>query len=387
MKRRQVLGPLMAAVQAGQVWAEALTQPVLRVDVPAPTKDKPQSKLWFAHGTWWAWLPVRGGSSVWRRTEAGWRRQEELDAALRGLPGQADVWAGGDSVRAVLVEPSRLAVATLRWDARTARYRAAGAAAEFDPGGETETATIARDGAGRDWFAYNSGGRMWVRASGRSWTAPIEVSRVAASGDDICAVVALPGEIAVIWSDQEHDAVYFRRHSDRARPEEWAEIEVIEEGNKTADDHIHIAARGDGALFVATKNSVDRVGAPQQVLRVRSAKGRWTNHGYALLTESEQPTRPIAQLTEDGARLFLLHTIGLKGQRPARSVIVCRSTSPAELSFEGGWQRLIDGGAAVNNVTGSKARLPRGRPWIVRASDAEGRVYEGRLDGGGGGVG
>jgi hypothetical protein len=31
-------------------------------------------------------------------------------------------------------------------------------------------------------------------------------------------------------------------------------------------------------------------------------------------------------------------------------------------------------------VTGSKARLPWQKPWIVLASDGEGRVYEGRLD-------
>ncbi len=380
LMRRHVLGPLMGALEAGRMEAQTLAEPVMRVDVPAPTKDKPQSKLWFAHGNWWAWLPVRGGSSVWRRTEAGWRRQEDPDGALRGLPGQADVWAGGDSVRAVLVEPKRLAVAGLRWDAGASRYMAAGAA-EFDPGGETETATIARDGAGRDWIAYNAGRRMWVRASGKSWTGPIEVSREEASEDDICAVTALPGGIGVIWSDQAHDAVYFRRHRDGARPEQWEEIEVIEQGGKTADDHINIAALGNGELFVATKNSVDRVGAPQQVLRVRDAKGRWTNRPYAVMTEREQPTRPIVQLAQDGGRLFLLHTIGLRGQRPARSVIVCQSTRAAELSLDGGRKTLIDAGAAVNNVTGSKARLPRQAPWIVLASDDEGRVYEGRLEG------
>ena len=368
--------------------AQPVAAPVFRVDTPAPTKDKPQSKLWFAEGCWWAWLPVRGGSSVWRRAEAGWQRQQNLDDALRGLPGQADVWSGGDTVRAVLVEPKRIAVVTLGWDARASRYRPLGAPAEFDSGAEMETATITRDGAGWDWIAYNAGRRMWVRAvqsagmpsSAGNWTAPIEVSRQRASDDDICAMVAMPGEIAVIWSDQEHDAVYVRRHANRARPEEWKGIEVIEEGNKTADDHINIAARGNGELYVATKNSVDRMGAPQQVLRVRSANGKWRNYPYAALTASQSPTRPIAQLTHDGSRLYLLHTIGLTGQRPAQSIIVCQSTDPTALSVEDSPRTLIDAGAAVNNVTGSKARLPWQKPWIVLASDGEGRVYEGRLD-------
>jgi hypothetical protein len=173
---------------------------VLEVDVPAPTKDKPQSKLWFAQGNWWAWLPVSGGSGIWRRTPSGWQRQAALDAALRGLPGQADVWAGATSVRAVLVEPKRLAVATLRWDTQDSRYRLDGEPHVFDPGAETETATIARDGTGRWWIAYNALRRMWVRASlsGRDWSGPIEVTRRSASADDICAIVALPGETGVL---------------------------------------------------------------------------------------------------------------------------------------------------------------------------------------------
>jgi len=36
-------------------------------------------------------------------------------------------------------------------------------------------------------------------------------------------------------------------------------------------------------------------------------------------------------------------------------------------------------GVSVNNVTGSKAALPTGVPWIVLASDEKGRVYEGEI--------
>ena len=33
--------------------AVAEVRPAFTVDVPSPTMDKPQSKLWFAHGAWW----------------------------------------------------------------------------------------------------------------------------------------------------------------------------------------------------------------------------------------------------------------------------------------------------------------------------------------------
>jgi hypothetical protein len=98
-----------AAISTLSARAEVVTKPVFKVDVASPTKDKPQSKLWFAHGSWWAWLPVRGGSGIWRRTASGWQRQTSLDEALRGFPGQADVLAESDEVTAVLVEEARLA--------------------------------------------------------------------------------------------------------------------------------------------------------------------------------------------------------------------------------------------------------------------------------------
>jgi hypothetical protein len=202
----------------------AADRPVFRVDVPYPTRDKPQSKLWFARGTWWAWLPVRGGSSVWKRSGAGWERQTTLDAVLQNLPGQADVWANDDEVRAVLVEPDRLAVVGLRWDNAAGRYESAGPAAEFptpEPPGKAdgiETATITRDSRGRWWIAYNWRRDMWVRTStdGRAWSEPLAVSHTKASDDDLCSIVALPDRVGVIWSDQAHDVVYFRWHADEA---------------------------------------------------------------------------------------------------------------------------------------------------------------------------
>jgi len=56
---------------------------------------------------------------------------------LRGLPGQADVWADEKTACAVLVEERRLAVACLEW---------AGT-------GQLETATITRDAKGEWWMA------------------------------------------------------------------------------------------------------------------------------------------------------------------------------------------------------------------------------------------
>lgn len=340
--------------------------PVIRTGVPNATQDKPQSKLWFAQGSWWAWLPDPEGSAIWRRTPQGWERQQPLDAALRGLPGQADVWADEGSVRAVLVDRNRLAVAGLRWT--DGRYAPDGPAAEFNLDGGLETATIARDPGGRWWIAYGRDRRMWVRAGDADgWTEPVQISEAPAAEDDICAIVALPDRVAVLWSDQAADTVYFRRHSGGPDAGAWEPIEIADAGGGTADDHINTALAPDGTLYVAMKNSVDRVGLPQLVLRQRYPDGRWVNRPYGLRTEDGEPSRPIVLL--GGGDLFLLHSF--YGRE--------RGWVEWQPGHEMAAQPLIEAAQRVNNVTGSKANLPEGQPWIVLASDREGDVYEATL--------
>ncbi len=338
--------------------------PIFTVDVPSPTADKPQSKVWFAHGSWWTWLPVKEGSSVWRREAAGqWARQTALDAPLRGLPGQADVWADEREACAVLVAERRLAFACLAW--RGAGYELARAPVPIEVEGKLETATLARDGRGEWWIAYGLEREMWVRRSGDAWKQAQRISAAPAAADDICAVVAVSGGIGVLWSDQAADTVWFRWRPDGA--EGWGAIEAIERGGKNADDHIRISVSADGRLLVAMKNSVDRLGAPQLVLRERARDGKWTSRPYAPRTESGEPSRPAVLLGGEPERMFLLHSRYAKGG----SEIV---------RWADGREEVLIPGNRVNDVTGPKARFPNGQPWIVLASDREGNVYEARLN-------
>ncbi|MBS1828651.1 MAG: hypothetical protein JST93_25320 [Acidobacteria bacterium] len=352
-------------------------EPVLQTGVADATKDKPQSKLWFAQGTWWGWLPTTDGSAVWKRTAQGWRRQNALDGALRGLPGQADVWADAKEAAAVLVEKQRLGFVRLRFAGGS--YVVVGKPVVFTLSAEhkTETATLVRDDQRRWWIAYDHGRRMFVRASsdesGERWLEPIEVSTQKTDTDDICSIAALPGGVGVIWSDQASDTVWFRFHSSRQGVTKWNPVEVVAQGNRTADDHFHSALAADGTLFVATKNSLDTMGQPQLVLRVRDATGKWSNYPYALRTTGGEPSRPIALV--GGGRLHLLHSVYRR--KGLGSVVVGFSTAVKPLVLDGGAEVLIEGASGVNNVTGSKAALPEGAEWVVLASDGKGGVYEG----------
>lgn len=381
----------LAIVFPRAVAAQTFARPVLQVDVANPTKDKPQSKLWFAHGSWWAWLPVKGGSSVWKRSSDGWRRQSHLDAALKGHPGQADVWAEEDTATAVLVQPDRLAVIQLRWVNAAQRYELAVAPATLQmpprrgAGDVIETATIARDTNGRWWIAYAWQREVVVRYSTGNivseWSPPVTVSTVQTADDDICTIIALRGSVAVVWSDQDHDAVYFRRHDDGDSPEEWKPAEIVASGGNTADDHLNSTVADDGTLYVVTKNSVDELDQPQLVLRVRETTGTWTNIPYAPRTKLGEPSRPIVLLDSGSSRLFLLHTIYRKdGTDPRRDVIVVQSSGRQRIDLSSTATVLLDSGTRLNDVTGAKAALPTDQPWIVLASDQEGRVFEAQLN-------
>jgi hypothetical protein len=382
----------LALLCSQAVGVAAEVRPAFTVDVPGPTKDKPQSKLWFAQGAWWAWLPVVGGSSVWKRTAEGWQRQGHLDAALQGFPGQADVWADADTATAVLVARDALAVLSLRWSQAARRYELAAPPTLLRapplPAGESgiETATIARDGRGHWWLAYNWQRGMFVRHSTDStiaaWSAPIAVSTAKAAADDLCLIVALPGSIAMVWSDQAHDAVYFRQHDDAAPPDTWKPIETAASGGKTADDHLNAAVAEDGTVYLATKNSVDAMGQPQLVLRIRQPNGRWTHLPYAPRSAAGEPSRPIVLLAEGSQRIFLVHSVyGVDGAQPRRDGIAWQATDRRRIDLSPAATPLLAAATRLNNATGTKARLPAGQPWIVLASDEQGNVFEARLPG------
>lgn len=390
-----VIAVLSCALIPSLAAAQQIDRPVFQVDRANPTADKPQSKLWFARGTWWTWLPNRVGSSLWRRTTSGWRREVALDDALHNLSGRADVLPDGDTVHAVLVNGLRLTFVTLHYVERIDTYRLADEPALLDVGdGEEndaiETATMARDGHGRFWIAYPWKRRMWVRATTNvdrtEWTAPFAVSDET-DQDDLCAIVALPGAVGLAWSNQLDDTMNFRRHRDGADATHWEPIEEIERGDSNADDHISAVVDAQGVLLLATKNSVDRVGEPQLVLRIRNRPDGWQNLPYAPRTSTGQPSRPLILVGETPPCLLLLHTLyGPKGLPQAgeqRNTIVWQAIPLGKIearSLAISFQPLIDPGTAVNNTTGCKAKLPKGHPWIVLSSDDQGNVYEGHLD-------
>lgn len=396
MKSSRLLLPILSLL-CSQGWAEGrngnhgspVSTPSFQVDFAMPTADKPQSKLWFMHDSWWALLPRSDSPSLWERTATGWKEHSELARAMKGVPGRADVLHSGNEVVAVGVGTNTLTVFRIVFHGTAAdlviKPEILATLRPPGPPDAFETATLARDATGRLWVAAAVSARVcvWHRPDHGQWSAPQVITR-GIDPDDICVITELPEGIGVIWSDQTRQAVLLRVHRNNEPAFNWEEEVVIDEGRRTADDHLNVALSGDGTVWVATKNSLDAVGGSQFVMRVRRKGGTWKNVPYVTLEATKRPSRPVVIATEDNS--VVLTGYGTNDRAvpfPHGSAIVFSTIEPSAEERIGAPAIVIspDPGleSFVQNVTGPKHPFPRDGPWIILASDEEGRIYEANL--------
>ena len=356
--------------------------PVFQVDKEDPTADKPQSKLWYQSGCWWAVLPRSTRPSLWQRTNNGWIEHTEISESLAGVPGQSDVWSEGNQVTAVSVGNHSLSVFRLNLlsGAPDFKWGAAVLAELTVPGIQKpiETATIARDRLGTWFVASMIDSKIYLWSSSdnaMTWASPI----ILANGiyeDDICVVTPLPEGTGIIWSNQSLQGVFMRVHKNENPANEWERTEVVDLGNKTADDHLNTCLAIDGTLWLATKNSIDLLNKPQLVLRIRSVDGKWKNMPYAKIENTLLPTRPVVIATDDNSFVFT----GFSNNFQRKSGIIFSVVDTALHSVLKNPRVVIATDTTcncfVNNITKPRLPFPANVPWIILASDQKGRVYE-----------
>lgn len=394
IKRGCSLGIIM--LMAGQCMGQkAMTMPSFHVNFSdssfllTPTADKPQSKLWFMDACWWTILPDSLGPTLWQRTDTGWKEHPEISSSVKGIPGRADVWYEDRVATAVGVSDSSLCifrmmprdVADRNWDAEVLGYLKV---PKQSP--NVETATIAKDAAGIWWVAADVGGSaiyVWSSKDAIHWSDAILVGR-GISSDDISCIAALKRSVIVAWSNQRTEAVYSREHINGWLVSDWSPINTIEAGNKTADDHINTARSANGTLWVVTKNSLDEVGYPQLVLRVRRSDGKWKNYPYLKLRPSIGPSRPVVVTTPDSGLILSGYTVydhTNKGRHSTRITFGVIDTASSEILTRQKEIIIPDPSlnSMINNITVPKSAFPADGPWIILASDDKGYVYEADL--------
>ncbi|HEV8280948.1 MAG TPA: Ig-like domain-containing protein, partial [Candidatus Limnocylindrales bacterium] len=361
----------------------------------APTGAKPEAKLWFNDGSWWASMWDVGTSDfyIWklnRASETWVRTNTPLDdrSATR-----ADVlWDG-----------TKLYVASHTFSesdgsgvSRLYRYSYAAATDTYTLDGgfpatinsvRSETLVIDKDSTGTLWATWEQGGQIYANhttGSDASWDAPLVLPGAAnVNGDDISSLIAFGGnKIGVMWSDQDAspDTMFFAVHVDGQPDTTWSTPEHALIGSGLADDHINLKTDPSGNVYAVSKTSLSG-SSPLIMFLARAATGVWTN--YTVATGNDNMTRPILVLDLEHSlfRIYMTH-----GQ--AGGPIVEKTSPMGSISWPSGTGTPVIWDASandMNNATSTKQNVTAQSGLIVAAfEDTTKHYWHADIFGGGG---
>jgi hypothetical protein len=351
----------------------------------SPSGSKPESKVWFAHGSWWSvqYDPPTTDHYVYRLdpVTAAWQDTRVL-VDTRPKTRSDVLWDGTSLYVATHLfteSPSSGGASHLR----RYSYDAGAGSWTQDPGfpvtintWKTETLVLAKDTAGQLWATWVQQNQVWVnttQGSDSAWGTPFPLPGASGlSSDDIASVVAFePGRIGIMWSNQVDDTMRFVVHDD-AEADDRAftvpETVVGGPGTDLADDHINLKAAADGRVFAATKTSRGSKNDPLIFLNVRAAGGGWTTTVFGLVRDKH--TRPMVLLDEEARRLHLFATAGQSGD-----VIFRKTTSMDAPAFGAGQGTAVITAPDVNNATSTKQPVSAATGIVVLATADATRLY------------
>ena len=357
------------------------------------TGSKPESKLWYAGGIWWATLfsPATAAYTI-HRLDMATQKWVNTGIVIDERPtSRQDVLIDGKKLYLVsrMTDPpgqNRLLRYTYYTKAQTFVLDA-GFPVNI-AGGGTESMTIAKDFTQTLWIAYTLGEQVFVNhtvGSDSEWATPFVVpiadedpDAATVSPDDIAGVVAIDGAVGVFWSNQLTNKDYFAVHragEAAADPASWI-LEVAATGGRVADDHFNMKLASDGRLFVAVKTSRTAAGSTLIGLLVRSPQGAWSELHHVTSTES-QGTRPICLLDEVHRTVHVFYS-------PLEGAIYTKASNMDAIAFPDpvgiGEPFITNSDAAViNNATSAKQNVDPQTGLVVLASGS-GRYWHGTID-------
>ncbi len=350
---------LNATAQQGFVSVERLDA----VSISTTTGEKPQSKVWTYAGAHWTVLPNSSGTHLWRLDGKRWTSVRNISSKSTS---KADCKVVGNTVHILLHQGGVAQLVSLEYNAAAGTYQPwqqRTNTVEVPLDDDSETATIDIDGTGRMWVAFNGDDddneegydgketdNIFVRWSDYPYGSWSQRHALATDvdGDDMCAVIAMPGMVGVFWSDQKTKRYGFRTHADGAAPTIWSVNEVpasqsaLNIGRGMADDHLNLAISSNGTLYCAVKSSYDNTSYPEVSLLVRRPNGNWDN----LYEVSKQGTRPIVILDKAGAKVRVIYT-----HQDGGGNIYYKESSTSSIAF-GQQLTLISG--TYDNATSAK---------------------------------
>jgi hypothetical protein len=399
-------GAVARTFQPGQVTAAdpmaPLRDPVAVVDgffdsrpqrtMRGASRHKNQSKLFFAHGSWWGVLnePATREARIMR---LDWETQRWHDTGVvvddRSFA-RADVLFHDDTLYVASAGGSQspahaVRVSLFGYDPETMRWSIKPDYPVTLTNTGVTSSVIERADDGTLWVTFieapgresGSGvevaGNVFVSHSGRdphTWVNPYRpfVAGTQVAADQV-GMVAVSGEVLMLWSNQKDDAIYASSHRDGRPDGEWAESTAVLRSLRIADDHVNIKALPDGRVFAAVKTSLDTIPSPQagwdQILLLARTGGQWTSSQVGQIRDKH--TRPIVVLdTADSAALVFATAPFIGGD------IVMKASPFANLRFPVGAGVEVIAAQLVprlNNATSTKQHVDASTGLVVLASD------------------
>lgn len=367
-------------------------------DGSAATGEKPESKLWWHDGRWWAVL-FHSGSQTHRIFWLDRSAQTWVDTGTvvdhRPKTRSDVLWDGTRLYVASHVRASSSTGAASGNPARLYRY-------SYQPATQTysrdtgfpvqinnysaETLTIDKDSTGVLWATWTQGAKVYVNSTAggdTTWGTPFVLPVTGATGldaDDISVVVSFgSGRIGVMWSSQPASAVFFAVHADGAATSTWDVGRRAIQGPKSADDHVSVKtllADPSGQVIAVVKTSHDEGGsqsAPQIMLLARDgATGDWSAHPVGRVKDCH--TRPIVMIDSEHRMVYVFATAPNSGcpYSGADGTIFMKSSPLDDISFPAGRGTPVMRDAQslhLNNVTSTKQTVDGTTGLVVLASN------------------
>jgi Big-like domain-containing protein len=364
-----------------------------------PTGTKPEAKIWFNDGFWWAsmYRATASAYTIHRLSGTTWtdtgvviddRENTHSDALWDQTAGKLYI-----ASHVYTTSPSNGNNALLyRYS-----YNAGADTYALDSGfpqtintWSSETLVIDKDSSGQLWATWTRGNSVRVNRTtngDQTWGTEFvpAVSGTSNGSDDISTLVAFGGnKIGLLWSNQSGspDSFFFSVHDDNATDTTWGASTAVYPGNNFADDHLNLKADPAGNLFAVVKTSLG-AGQPNLVVLRRSAAGTWTNQTYS--TGQGTMTRGVLAVDTTNNLLHVFATA------PESNGTIYEKTSPlSSLSFASGLGTPFirdNSQDDLNNATTAKGTVNSTTGLLVLAGHETLNEYWFNVDplGGGGG--
>jgi hypothetical protein len=369
----------------------------------APTGEKPESKLWFNDGRWWASM-YHTGSKTWHiyylnrsASPESWVDTGTVIDSRANTSNDA-LWSNNKLYIASHVKATSNTTVTSGQPARLYRYSYSTATKTYtlDSGfpnsinnTSSETLVMDRDASGRLWATWTQAQKVYVNSTstGDVWGTPQALTVTGAQNlepDDISTLVAFADKVGVLWSNQTNSTVYFSYRNNADAVASWKpSVAATVAGAGQADDHINIKsiqADSSGRVFAVIKTSLETTGqsAPQIVVVSRSAAGTWSRATFGTVADCH--TRPILMVDSTNNKLHVYATAPDSGCpfTGSAGTIFEKTSSLDSLSFPAGRGTPVIRDAAsanLNNATGSKQTVSAATGIVILAGNDSTKTY------------